>query len=144
MRPQEILRRSCCNGDVWGMEGQGEEEGGLPRTWEWMDGKKCVHTEEAESDARRTDVKEIKERQARISRKIKATAEDVKDVIKNRDAEMKKGGKLKLLEEQAANLGKNVVKLNTQANIARKSIQGEKSKIVVLDNEVQEVWRSRA
>ena len=61
---------------------------------EWMNGKKRVCTKDsAESDARRTDVKGIKGRQARISREIKAAAEDVKDVVKKRDAEMKKGGK---------------------------------------------------
>ncbi|KAF8346307.1 condensin complex subunit SMC2 [Amanita rubescens] len=115
-----------------------ERIGRLLRAWEWMEGKKRVGTKEAELDARRVEVKEVHERQARISREIKAAEEDVKDVIKKRDAEMKKGGKLKLLEEQVTELGKNVVKINTQADIARKTIQDEKSKIVDLDNEIQE------
>jgi len=121
-----------------------ERIGRLLRAWEWMEGKKRVGTKEAELDAKRVEVKEVHELQARISREIKAAEEDVKDVIKKRDAEMKKGGKLKLLQEQVAELGKNVVKINTQADIARKTIQDEKSKIVDLDNEIQEVWRSRA
>lgn len=116
-----------------------ERIGRLLRALEWIDGKKRVHTKEAELDAKRTEIKEVKERQARISREIKAAEEDVKDVIKKKDAEMKKGGKLKLLEEQVAELGKNAVKINTQADIARKTIQDEKSKIVELDNEIQEV-----
>ena len=116
-----------------------ERIGRLLRALEWIDGKKRVHTKEAELDAKRTEIKEVKERQARISREIKAAEEDVKDVIKKKDAEMKKGGKLKLLEEQVAELGKNAVKINTQADIARKTIQDEKSKIIELDNEIQEV-----
>ncbi len=121
-----------------------ERIGRLLRAWEWMEAKKRVGTKEAELDARRVEVKEAHGLQARISREIKAAEEDVKDVIKKKDAEMKKGGKLKLLEEQVTELGKNVVKINTQADIARKTIQDEKSKIVDLDNEILEVWRSRA
>ena len=119
-----------------------ERIGRLLRAWEWMEGNRRIRTKETELEARKSEVKEVKENQARISREIKAAEEDVKDVMKKRDAEMKKGGKLKLLEDQVAELAKVLVKINTQADIARKTIQDEKSTILALENEIKEVWYS--
>lgn len=116
-----------------------ERIGRLLRAWEWTDAKKRVRVKETELETRKSEVKEVKESQGRISREIKAAEEDVKDVMKKKDAEMKKGGKLKLLEDQVASLAKNLVKINTQADIARNTIQDEKSKIIALENEVKEV-----
>ncbi|KAF8718622.1 hypothetical protein AX14_011697 [Amanita brunnescens Koide BX004] len=115
-----------------------ERIGRLLRAWEWMEGNRRIRTKETELEARKSEVKEVKENQARISREIKAAEEDVKDVMKKRDAEMKKGGKLKLLEDQVAELAKVLVKINTQADIARKTIQDEKSTILALENEIKE------
>ena len=119
-----------------------ERIGRLLRAWEWTEGNRRIRTKETELEARKSEVKEVKENQARISREIKAAEEDVKDVMKKRDAEMKKGGKLKLLEDQVAELAKVLVKINTQADIARKTIQDEKSTILALENEIKEVWYS--
>ena len=116
-----------------------ERIGRLLRAWEWTDAKKRVRVKETEVETRKSEVKAVKESQGRISREIKAAEEDVKDVMKKRDAEMKKGGKLKLLEDQVASLAKVLVKINTQADIARNTIQDEKSKIIALENEVKEV-----
>ncbi|KAF8621947.1 hypothetical protein AX15_007380 [Amanita polypyramis BW_CC] len=116
-----------------------ERIGRILRAWEWTEGKKRVRSKEAELDTKKLEAKEYHEYKARLSREVKAAEKDVEDVIRKRDAEIKKGGKLKLLEEQVTELGKVIVKIRTQVELKQGTIQDEETKTTGLENEIQEL-----
>ena len=116
-----------------------ERVGRILRAWDWMEGKKRVRAKEAELDTKRLEVKEFHEYKTRLSREVKAAERDAEDVVRKRDAEIKKGGKLKLLEEQVAELAKVLVKIRTQVDLKQGTIQDEEARITGFENEIQEV-----
>lgn len=109
------------------------------RAWEWMEGQERVVKKEREVDEKKGGVERVKEGKKRSAREGEAAERDVEDVVKKRDAEMRKGGKLKKLEEEVGELGKSVVKIRTQAEIKEGTIKDEEGKVIGLERELQEV-----
>ncbi|KAF8631642.1 hypothetical protein AX17_005044 [Amanita inopinata Kibby_2008] len=119
-----------------------ERIGRLLRAWEWTEGRKRVRAKDVEIESKKQEVKEVNGRKARMTKEASAAEKDAEDVVKKRDAEIKKGGKLKLLEEQVAELGKVLVKIKTQVDLKQGTIKDEEVNIGGLGNELQELEAS--
>jgi structural maintenance of chromosome 2 len=109
------------------------------RAWEWTKGKERVSGKDAEIEAKNAEIEDIRRNKKRAIKEIEAAEKDVVDVTKKRDAEMSKGGKMKKLEEEVDNLGKNLVKIKTQAALKQSTIKDEEGNVKSLDDELQEV-----
>ncbi|PFH49539.1 hypothetical protein AMATHDRAFT_147478 [Amanita thiersii Skay4041] len=121
-----------------------ERIGRLLRAWEWTEGNKRVLAKDQEIEARKQDIKDVNSDKTRLTKEVHAAEKDAEDVIKKRDAEIKKGGKLKKLEEEVSELGKVLVKIRTQVDLKQGTIQDESGKIGALENELQEFESSLA
>ncbi|KIL68343.1 hypothetical protein M378DRAFT_158891 [Amanita muscaria Koide BX008] len=119
-----------------------ERIGRLLRAWEWTEGRKRVHAKEVEIEAKKQEVMGVYDAKARFAREVQAAEKDTEEVVKKRDAEIKKGGKLKSLEEKVAELAKMLVKIKTQVDLKQGSIQDEETKISGLQNEIEELQKS--
>ncbi|KAM6495528.1 condensin complex subunit SMC2 [Amanita muscaria] len=119
-----------------------ERIGRLLRAWEWTEGRKRVHAKEVEIEAKKQEVMGVYDAKARFAREVQAAEKDTEEVVKKRDAEIKKGGKLKSLEEKVAELAKVLVKIKTQVDLKQGSIQDEETKISGLQNEIEELQKS--
>jgi structural maintenance of chromosome 2 len=116
-----------------------ERTGRLLHAWEWAEGRRRVRAKEAEIEVKKCEEKELNEAKARIAKEVHAAEKNTQEVVKKRDAEIKKGGKLKLLEERVAELAKVLVKIKTQVDLEQGSIEDEEGKIVGLEGEIEEV-----
>ncbi|KIL59347.1 hypothetical protein M378DRAFT_27043 [Amanita muscaria Koide BX008] len=63
------------------------------------------------------EVKEVPDVKARFARKVQAA-----EKVKKRDAEIKKGGKLKFLEENVAELARVLIKVKTEVDLKQNKI----------------------
>jgi structural maintenance of chromosome 2 len=109
------------------------------RAWDWWDGQQRVRKKESEIEGKRGEVKSVEEAKKRAVRECEAAEKEAEEVTKKRDAEMRKGGKMKKLEDEVADLGKVLVKIKTQADLKEGSIKDEEATVGALESELEEV-----
>jgi structural maintenance of chromosome 2 len=116
-----------------------ERMGRLLRAWEWTEAHARVSKKEAEIAANEKQISKLQKDKEKISREIGAAEEQHKDVVAQRDKELKKGGKFKKLEDAVTEKGKELVKLRTQHEIKSSTVADEEKKIVDLQTELEDV-----
>jgi structural maintenance of chromosome 2 len=116
-----------------------ERIGRVLRAWEWTEGRERVGRKQAEIEKKEGEMEKVRDGKERAVREGEAAEEDVKDVVKKREEEMRKGGKLKKLEEEVGELEKVLVKVRTQMDIKDGTIRDEQGKVGTLSGELQEV-----
>jgi structural maintenance of chromosome 2 len=109
------------------------------RAWDWCDGQQRVKKKDIEIEAKREEMRAMEEGRGRAVRECEAAEKEAEEVTKKRDAEMRKGGKMKKLEDNVAELGKELVKIKTQADLKESSIKDEEASVDSLKNELEEV-----
>jgi structural maintenance of chromosome 2 len=116
-----------------------ERIGRLLRAWEWTEGNSRVERKQAEIDEAQEKRGGVNEQKETLSEEIAAAEEGMKEVEKQREKELKKGGKFKKLEEEASELDKLVEKLRTQVEIKETTIKEEEKRVAEASGESQDV-----
>jgi structural maintenance of chromosome 2 len=116
-----------------------ERIGRLLRAWEWTEGNSKVERKQAEIDEAQEKRGAVNEQKETLSEEIAAAEEGMKEVEKQREKELKKGGKFKKLEEEASELDKLVEKLRTQVEIKETTIKEEEKRVAEASGESQDV-----
>lgn len=98
------------------------------RAWEWTDANERVERKEVEIEQKKEEAVKVKKDKVKILKEVEAAEKDAKEVQAQRDKEMKKGGKLKKMEEEVAALDKELTKMRTQVELQEKSITEEEGK----------------
>ncbi|GJE94134.1 condensin complex subunit SMC2 [Phanerochaete sordida] len=109
-----------------------ERVGRVLRAWEWTDFNQRAEKKEQEIANAQNNAKKLGKLQERLQKEIEANDKEVAKVVKQRDAELQKGGKFKKLEEAVSELGKTLVKTKTQIDIKTSSIADEEGKVQAL------------
>ena len=109
------------------------------KAWEWADSMKRVQHKEQEMQEQRTAEQRLNESKKKWSKEIGAAESQMEQVAKERDKELKKGGKFKQLEEEVQELGKVVVKIRTQIDLKNGTISDEKTNVQTLEGALAEV-----
>lgn len=109
------------------------------RAWEWWDGQQRVKKKENEIQLKKEEMRGVEEGRKRALREGEAAEKEAEEVTKKRDAEMRKGGKMKKLEDEVAELGKVLVKIKTQVDLKEGSIKDEEAGVGTLESEQEEV-----
>lgn len=118
-----------------------ERIGRLLRAWEWTEGKERIARKEADISKKEQEVSRVKKDKDRFFKECQAAEKDCEEVKKKRDEEMRKGGKFKKKEEEVAELEKALVKMKTQSDIKKGTIDEEEKKVASLADESGQVSR---
>ena len=116
-----------------------ERIGRVLRAWEWTDYHRRAEQKGEEVIAAQANMKKLEKMREKFHNEIEANENEVAEVTKQRDKELKKGGKYKKLEEAVSELGKALVKIKTQIDLKNGSISDEDGKVQELLNALQEV-----
>ena len=116
-----------------------ERIGRLLRAWEWTEGKERITRKEADITKKESEQTRMKKDIERFGKECRVAEEDMKEVHAKREAEMRKGGKFKQKEEEVAELEKELVKMKTQSDIKKATIEEEEKKVESLAAETSQV-----
>lgn len=116
-----------------------EKVGRVLRAWEYTDFLKKVVDKEEEAKAVALERKRVEANIKKAQKEGQQAEKDLTEVVKKRDAEMKKGGKLAKLKEETDTLGKEVVKVRTQAEIKQTTMEEEEQKLVEIQTAIEGV-----
>ncbi|KAI0337135.1 condensin complex subunit SMC2 [Trametopsis cervina] len=108
------------------------------KAWEWTEAIERVQNKEEEIEGKHAEEQRVDERKKKWTKEIKVAESQVEQVTKERDKELKKGGKFKQLEDNVQELGKTVVKIRTQIEIKNSTISDEKEKQKGLESALKE------
>lgn len=118
-----------------------ERVGRVLRAWEWTDYHNRAATKDEEIARAQADTKKCQKMKDKFVSEIETNEKEAAEVAKQRDRELKKGGKFKKLEEAVSELGKILVKIKTQIDLKNSSIADEESKVQGLLDALKEVSR---
>lgn len=116
-----------------------ERVGRVLRAWEWTDYNQRLENKDHEISGAQSTTKKLEKMKDKLHNEIEANEKEVEEVVKQRDRELKKGGKFKKLEEAVSDLGKVLVKIKTQIDIKNGSIADEETKVQGLVDALAEV-----
>ena len=116
-----------------------ERVGRVLRAYEWTEGKDRIRTKERELKEHEAEVERVKGEKKKAEKDIKDAEKETANVTKKKEAEMSKGGKLKKLQDAVSDLGKEVTKRKTQAEIKVGMIKEEEKKVATLEKELKDV-----
>ncbi|KAH7910428.1 condensin complex subunit SMC2, partial [Hygrophoropsis aurantiaca] len=116
-----------------------ERLGRVLRAWEWMQANRRVEEAQDEIDKKKEEVETIKAEKTRFIKEGKAAEKLWEEVNAKREAERKKGGKFKKMEEEVAELEKVLVKLRTQIEIQSTQITDDKKHVAERGVELNEL-----
>jgi len=116
-----------------------EKVGRVLRAWEYTDFLKKVIDKEEEAKTVIHEKKGVEAEMKKAQKEGQQAERDLTEVVKKRDAEMKKGGKLTKLKEEADTLGKEVVKVRTQAEIKQATMEEEEQKLIEIQTAIEGV-----
>ncbi|KAH7922255.1 condensin complex subunit SMC2 [Leucogyrophana mollusca] len=119
-----------------------ERIGRVLRAWEWTQANRRVEEAQGEIDKKKQEVESIKDQKVRFVKEGKAAEKAWEEVNAKREAERKKGGKFKKMEEEVAELEKVLVKLRTQVEIQSGQIADDKKHAAESENELNELRAS--
>ena len=118
-----------------------ERIGRLLRAWEWSEGRERIKRKEEDIAKKEHEITKTKKDLERLSKECQAAERDYEAVTSKREAEMRKGGKLKKKEDAVAELEKELVKMRTQADLRKGTIEEEEKKLESLGEEKKQVSR---
>ena len=107
--------------------------------WEWWDSGKKVAEKGRAIEEKTMKVEQVKKSKEQLANEIGASEKRVIEVTKQRDAELKKGGKLTKLEERVKELDKELTKMKTQEELKASSIKEETSRAAAIKEQIAEV-----
>lgn len=107
--------------------------------WEFQTLTQDVENAKGEIEQAKENAKMSKKEAEKQIKEVERAEQDMHKVQKQRDAEMKKGGKLSQLEEEKAASEKEMVKLSTQEELMRGTISDEEAKIETSGEAVKRV-----
>lgn len=107
--------------------------------WEFQTLTQDVENAKGEIEQAKENAKMSKKEAEKQIKEVERAEQDMHKVQKQRDAEMKKGGKLSQLEEEKAASEKEMVKLSTQEELMRGTIRDEEAKIGTSEEAVKKV-----
>ncbi|KAF7325946.1 Structural maintenance of chromosomes protein [Mycena kentingensis (nom. inval.)] len=97
--------------------------------FEWVDSRSRVTKGEDGITKKQAELKEQKENKEELGRELQAAEAEKLSVEKKRDKEKKEGGKLAKLEESAAELDKDLAKVQTQVEIKKDAIKEDEGNV---------------
>ncbi|KAJ4470193.1 condensin complex subunit SMC2 [Lentinula aciculospora] len=106
--------------------------------WEFQSLTQKVANAKDEIEQAKDNAKASKKEVEKQSKEVFKAEQDMDKVQKQREAEMKKGGKLSQLEEERAANEKEMVKLGTQEELMRGTIRDEEARIGTSEDSVKE------
>jgi structural maintenance of chromosome 2 len=109
------------------------------RAYEWTDHRAKISRKEAQIAEKEHEVAQARHDKERAVREAGVAEKNRVDVQTQRDRELKKGGKVTRMEEEAKELEKVVVKLRTQAEIKEGTIKDEETARDASSHELGEV-----
>jgi len=109
------------------------------RAYEWTDHRAKVARKEAQIAEREHEADQARRDKERATREAGVAEKNRVDVQTQRDRELKKGGKLTRMEEEAKELEKVVIKLRTQTEIKEGTIKDEEAAREASGRELSEV-----
>ncbi|KAH8113153.1 condensin complex subunit SMC2 [Phellopilus nigrolimitatus] len=121
-----------------------ERIGRLLRAWEWSEGRERITRKETDIGKKEHDLTRVKKEKDRHIKECQAAEKDCEEVKTKREEEMRKGGKFKKKEEEVAELEKALVKMKTQADIKKATIDEEVKKVATLAEETTQLDASLA
>ncbi|KAI0067407.1 condensin complex subunit SMC2 [Artomyces pyxidatus] len=121
-----------------------ERIGRVLRAWEWTESQQRVEEKQREIDEKEQDTKQRRKDRERVLKEVLAAERSVVEVQTQRDRELKKGGKLKKMEDDVAELEKVLVKIKTQVDLKNEGIADELGKAEDLGREMKELEGSLA
>jgi structural maintenance of chromosome 2 len=116
-----------------------ERIGRVLKAWEWVSMGQRVETKGQAMEDKKQEAAQIKESKERAAKEEKAAKKQAGEVVKRKEEEMKKGGKLSLLQEQVGEMDKEVEKIRTRVGIKEKDVRDEKDKVVKIMGDGVEV-----
>lgn len=116
-----------------------EKIGRILRAWEYSEAGKRVGEKDGEIEETKGEKKQVEVEMKKAGKECQQAEKDYGEVVKKRDAEMKKGGKLAKLKDAAEELGKEMVKVRTQAEIKGATIEEEEKALGEIQNEINNV-----
>jgi len=119
-----------------------ERIGRMLRAWEWTDAKRKVETAGEGIKAKEAERETMEKQRKKLLKDCKAADKMREEVVEKREAERKKGGKLKKMEEDVAELDKELEKFRTQIQLANGNIDEEKKKVATSREEHQNLLDS--
>ncbi|KAH0835738.1 condensin complex subunit SMC2 [Lanmaoa asiatica] len=119
-----------------------ERIGRMLRAWEWTDAKRKVETTGEETKAKEAEKGAVDKQRKKLLKECKAAENMWEEVNQKREAERKKGGKLKKMEEDVAELDKELEKFRTQIQLANGNIDEEKKNVTVSREDLQNLRKS--
>lgn len=117
-----------------------ERIGRLLRAWEWTEGRDRVSRKEVDISKREKDLHNLRKDKERYITECETAEAYCEEVKAKREEEMRKGGKFKKKEEEVAELEKVLVKMKTQSDIKKTTIEEEEKKVVALVEESKQVF----
>ncbi|KAG6336423.1 hypothetical protein ID866_2666 [Astraeus odoratus] len=114
-----------------------ERIGRVLRAWEWMMAKRRIESVDDEISQRQEEKSQLEDRKKKLSVKQAAAEKEYERVKAKREEELQKGGKLKKMEEEVAELEKELVKFQTQADLANGNIADEKKNVADEQGELE-------
>lgn len=109
------------------------------QAYDWTEASNKVETKQQEIEEKQGAIKKLEGNKKKALKESEAAEKSVEDVVKRRDEEMSKGGKLKKLQDHVDGLGKELVKVKTQAELKEATIEDEEGKIKTMEGELEEV-----
>jgi len=109
------------------------------RAYEWTDHRSRVERKNAQIGERERDIVQARRDKEGAVREAGVAEKNRTEVQAQRDRELKKGGKVTRMEEEAKELEKVVIKLRTQAEIKEGTIKDEEAARDASERELSEV-----
>jgi len=119
-----------------------EKIGRKLRAWEWITANERVEQAEEDIKQKKAGIEATEKRKKKLVKEMKAAEKEIVEVSAKREAERKKGGKFKKLEEEVAALEKDLVKFRTQVDLANGNITDENKQVANAEADLQELRQS--
>ncbi|KAF9233061.1 condensin complex subunit SMC2 [Melanogaster broomeanus] len=119
-----------------------ERIGRLLRAWDWTEANRKVEQAGEDIEAKEQQKGAVERRKKKLVNECKAAEKMRDEVNEKREAERKKSGKFKKMEEDVAELDNELTKFNTQVNLANGNIDDEKKKAIISQEELQSLCDS--
>ncbi|KDR72865.1 hypothetical protein GALMADRAFT_252175 [Galerina marginata CBS 339.88] len=110
-----------------------ERIGRTLRAYEWTDGCNRVDKKEEEIQEKNAAIKKVESDKKKWAKESESAEKEIVAVTKKKEAEMSKGGRLKKLQDEVAELGKVLAKQRAQAEIKEGTILEEEKKVATLE-----------
>ncbi|KAL4071944.1 hypothetical protein J3A83DRAFT_2944801 [Scleroderma citrinum] len=114
-----------------------ERIGRVLRAWEWMVATQRVQTVDDEIEQKGAEMEGLGNTKKKLLKDLKGAEREHEEVKAKREAELRKGGKLKKLEEEVAELEKELVKFQTQVDLANGNIVDERKNMANEEEQLQ-------